>query len=44
MPGLGALSPSPNGQHRVTAELGDHLAAAQQQRPRVPGARPFQPS
>ena len=41
---LGCAVAEPERQHRITAELGDYLAPAQQQRPRVPGARPLQPS
>ena len=40
---LGGGIAEPERQHRGTAELGDHLAAAQQQRPRMPGTRPLQP-
>ena len=35
---LGCAVAEPERQHRITAELGDYLAPAQQQRPRVPGA------
>ena len=40
---LGGRIAEPERQHCGTAELGDHLAAAQQQRPRMPGTRPLQP-
>jgi len=39
----GFAAPEPERQRGIAAELGDYLAAAQQQRPRVPGARPLQP-
>jgi len=41
--GLGSGGAEPERQRRVTAQLGDHFPAAQQQRRRMPGARPFQP-
>ncbi len=41
---LGAAAAEPERQCRVTAELGDHLAAAQQQWRRAPGTGPLQPS